>query len=420
MPAAVVTPPEEIAPVYPASAYSTPAPVSANQAVDVPASIVPVAKTMDVVAIPAELLQYARHDLPLHVQRESVPNSDSRNDSLHELSPFIFAPDFFVPPPMPQAPVAARPSADEMIPPPKSIERPPFETEVLSTQDIRSMFNQQAAATPTEEWRPRRLPKIIALAAVLLLSVVGGFYLAEQFIKPVSGAHKTAVTSSSTTTTPTEAASASSPANTMTTKAPSAAASALPRPRTLNQTGNQAARQPVTPDPPRQVAEVETNLHARAVIPHDDGAAKQPDAPAPIAATLAALGAANSRERSAIAAASNTAAPTVRMNPVVPLGPNGTLKVSSGVMSGAKLGGPDPQYPAWARTAHIAGDVVLSAVISKNGTVKDLSVISGPVGLRDSALYAVSRWRYRPYLLDGQPTDVQTSIIVRFNFGHPY
>jgi protein TonB len=60
------------------------------------------------------------------------------------------------------------------------------------------------------------------------------------------------------------------------------------------------------------------------------------------------------------------------------------------------------------------GTVVLAATISKNGTIENLRVTSGPEGLQQAAVDAVRTWRYRPYLLDGQPVEVETTINVIF------
>ena len=60
--------------------------------------------------------------------------------------------------------------------------------------------------------------------------------------------------------------------------------------------------------------------------------------------------------------------------------------------------------------------MVLHALISKTGTIEDLKVISGPPMLTGSAVDAVKRWRYKPYLLSGEPTEVETTINVNFTF----
>jgi len=60
---------------------------------------------------------------------------------------------------------------------------------------------------------------------------------------------------------------------------------------------------------------------------------------------------------------------------------------------------------------------VLHAIISKTGTITNLQVISGPEMLRASAVDAVKTWRYKPYILNGEPTEVDTTVSVNFNMG---
>jgi protein TonB len=74
-----------------------------------------------------------------------------------------------------------------------------------------------------------------------------------------------------------------------------------------------------------------------------------------------------------------------------------------------------PEYPALARSAHIQGTVVLSAIIGKDGTIQNLRVMSGHPMLVRAAIEAVTRWRYRPYLLNNEPVDVETQITVNFS-----
>lgn len=73
-----------------------------------------------------------------------------------------------------------------------------------------------------------------------------------------------------------------------------------------------------------------------------------------------------------------------------------------------------PVYPEDARHFHIQGSVRLSAIIDKNGVVTDLEALDGPIELVVSAVNAVRKWRYRPYLLGGNPVDVQTEITVNY------
>jgi protein TonB len=93
------------------------------------------------------------------------------------------------------------------------------------------------------------------------------------------------------------------------------------------------------------------------------------------------------------------------------------LSISSGVMVGNLLEKTVPQYPAIAKAARIQGTVVLQATISQNGLIQNLRVISGPPMLQQAAIDAVRSWRYKPYLLNGEPVEVETTINVVFNLG---
>ncbi len=94
-----------------------------------------------------------------------------------------------------------------------------------------------------------------------------------------------------------------------------------------------------------------------------------------------------------------------------------SLNVLSGVMAGYLLAKTLPQYPAIAKAAHIQGIVVLQATISKSGSIQNLRVVSGPPMLQQAAMDAVRSWRYKPYLLNGEPVEVETTINVVFNLG---
>jgi protein TonB len=93
------------------------------------------------------------------------------------------------------------------------------------------------------------------------------------------------------------------------------------------------------------------------------------------------------------------------------------VRVSSGVAQGLLIRQVNPAYPPIAMQARIQGTVVLQAVIAKDGTVKDLRVISGHPLLVPAALNAVQFWRYKPYVLNDQPVEVDTQVIVNFTLG---
>lgn len=94
------------------------------------------------------------------------------------------------------------------------------------------------------------------------------------------------------------------------------------------------------------------------------------------------------------------------------------VHVTSSVIAGMILLKTVPRYPAIAQAAHQEGTVELAATISATGTIENLRVVGGPVMLRQAALEAVATWRYRPYLLNGEPVEVETTINVNFFLQH--
>jgi TonB family protein len=91
------------------------------------------------------------------------------------------------------------------------------------------------------------------------------------------------------------------------------------------------------------------------------------------------------------------------------------LSISSDVMSHNLLNKTIPVYPTAAKKAKIQGTVVLEAVIGTNGNVQSLRVLSGPQELQQAALDAVREWKYQPYLLNGDPVEVLTTINIIFS-----
>jgi len=90
------------------------------------------------------------------------------------------------------------------------------------------------------------------------------------------------------------------------------------------------------------------------------------------------------------------------------------VRVSQGVSQGLLIHKVQPQYPPLARQARIQGVVVLQALIGKDGSIQNLHVVSGHPMLTNSALEAVKEWRYKPYYLNGEPVEVETTINVNF------
>ena len=91
------------------------------------------------------------------------------------------------------------------------------------------------------------------------------------------------------------------------------------------------------------------------------------------------------------------------------------VRVSLGVSQGLLIKKVQPAYPPLARQARIQGRVLLQAEISKDGTIENLRLISGHPMLAPAAIEAVKQWRYKPYLLNGEPVAVETQVQVNFS-----
>jgi periplasmic protein TonB len=94
--------------------------------------------------------------------------------------------------------------------------------------------------------------------------------------------------------------------------------------------------------------------------------------------------------------------------------PASTARLSKGVMEGMLVHKVLPVYPPMARSIHVEGTVELQATISRSGTIENLRVVNGPPLLQQAARDAVMQWGYQPYLLNGEPVEVETTINVEF------
>ena len=94
------------------------------------------------------------------------------------------------------------------------------------------------------------------------------------------------------------------------------------------------------------------------------------------------------------------------------------LRISQGVTQGMVISKIEPAYPKIALAAHVSGVVLLHAIISKEGTITELQVVNGSPLLTPAAIDAVKQWRYRPYLLNGEPAEVETYVTVTFQIAN--
>ena len=91
-----------------------------------------------------------------------------------------------------------------------------------------------------------------------------------------------------------------------------------------------------------------------------------------------------------------------------------SIHLSSRLVEGNLIYKTVPQYPAIAKAVGAQGTVVLQAMISRTGTIEGLHIISGPPMIQQAAIDAVKMWRYKPYVLNGQPVEVETTVNVIF------
>jgi periplasmic protein TonB len=187
---------------------------------------------------------------------------------------------------------------------------------------------------------------------------------------------------------------------------------------------------PPPPPPPaaeavqRVVRQIQTDmlnsgqLRTPTRIPTKVQMIKEEDAPPPMAAATGVVGGVPggipggqlSGVIGGIVSATSNLSAVPKFAPVQPQ----RVRISQGVTKGLLIRRVEPAYPTLARSARVQGEVVLSAIININGEIENLQLVSGHPMLVPAALTAVKQWRYKPYLLNGQPTEVETTITVIF------
>jgi len=192
------------------------------------------------------------------------------------------------------------------------------------------------------------------------------------------------------------------------------------------QLGFLVAPPPPPPPPPPAAAPVKIvkviqtdivngQLRTPTKIPQKVQMIKEDEAPPPMMASAGVVGGVpggvpggsmNGVLGSVLSATSNIPAPKIATPQRV--------RVSSGVVSGLLIRKVPPAYPPLARQARIQGTVILQAQISKTGDIENLQLISGHPMLAPAAIEAVKQWKYRPYLLNGEPVEVDTQVQVNF------
>jgi periplasmic protein TonB len=112
----------------------------------------------------------------------------------------------------------------------------------------------------------------------------------------------------------------------------------------------------------------------------------------------------------ALSSTSSAAVPVKMFDPT----PVKRIRVAARVVEANLIRDVAPQYPPEAGRARIEGTVVLLAVIGTDGSVKDVRVENGLPILAQAAIDAVKQWRYKPYMIDGEPVEVDSRITINF------
>jgi TonB family protein len=115
---------------------------------------------------------------------------------------------------------------------------------------------------------------------------------------------------------------------------------------------------------------------------------------------------------------STTGSPNTDLPPEPPTRPT-RVTINGNTMAARVLAIVPPAYPKALQDAHVSGTVILRVVIAKDGSVKELTPLSGPQQLWHSAMDAVKQWKYQPTVVEGTPVEVSTTINIDFTPGHP-
>ena len=340
---------------------------------------------------------------------DSGENQETKPEEVTGFDRYPAAP----PAPLKPAPAPKAPAARVAVLPPVERERPPAVAPPPRKPARRYPEPEPVYERPQvqdldeddydeeNESKAKQKKMMIAAAAVVVLAAGGVFGYFKLASKPAAPTQQVAQ-QSTTTVVPTE------PAGTATVVVPSkpgaATAATTAAPQTATPAEPAATQEPA-PATGRQAEAMNRQLNATPRITND---LKALGGQAP-------TGGFSPSGMDMGGAGTNVFAPG--SGPKVTVGSQKKVSISAGIAVGLLVQKTAPVYPAIARQARISGTVVIQATISKSGTVENPRVVSGPTMLRQAALDAVKSWRYRPYLLDGTPVEVDTTVNVVFNLG---
>jgi|HubBroStandDraft_2_1064218.scaffolds.fasta_scaffold11866_3 protein TonB len=300
------------------------------------------------------------------------------------------------PVPVPEIP---RPKPEEEIAASEVEEKEPW------TQKWQTLQESGADALSEGKWRSFLVaPEVLAVAALLLLVVVGSVWMVRRrhtSSSPVVTAETKAPSSIPTAPTASADAQPVTAANSAGSTSKNDVQSKPQDQNAAGKTNTNAAQPKDTTTPPVQVLSVPVEAPKTTTIAKREEPAATDAAPPSLPGAMA----------------SNMGPLVKDISANVPKLAGQKLRVSSGVAQGQLLRQVNPQYPPQARQERVEGTVVLQAVIGKDGSVRNLNIVSGPSLLTKAAMEAVKQWRYRPFALNGEPVEADTQINVNFKLG---
>jgi periplasmic protein TonB len=263
----------------------------------------------------------------------------------------------------------------------------------------------------------------LGLAATILLAGGGLWYFRPSLF---GSSHADAVKSASVAVASSEAAPANPAPSELSTAPSSPAPSARPGSAPAAASPLPAVSQPSkTTAPTPTPAVLATPARSSPTVSHNNSPA-QPEEPPKSPLGEVHLGAPTvSHEANAAPSADtpsidahepNSGADTL---PTVAIGshqePTAPLPLGGDVHQAQLIKSVPPVYPAVAKAQHISGSVQVDALIDSSGNVAELKIVSGPSLLHRAALDAVKQWKYKPAMLDGQPTSMHLVVTVQFH-----
>jgi len=410
------------APAAPAARPAVPSVAKPAPSLARPAAASPAPAALAGVKVPAPILPDARQPRAATAAEAQIMASASASLSSGAASAPAPAREILDIPPAEVKP-AGPPSEDDNILEAPGAEKP--SAQAAGAKDAAPSFTFGGFNAPRESSGSKKIPLAVAAVVVVAGALYGGWTYYEghkaqpapaPFVNPIKPA---AAPSSTQPGAASAAPAASAPApQPVSQPKPTAGTQATSEPSDDTDSGNDnapsaptsakpkgSASSPASKPAPAEAQPEESPLVVKGgAVPAKKAVAADSDAAAPSMIGIAAPGSSGPL---------NLGTTNVGAKPVLQ-----RLNISQGVSTGLLIKKVDPVYPQGALHLRIEGAVQLMATISKNGDISRVQVLSGDKQLSGAAVDAVKRWKYKPYLLNGEPVEIDTQITVNFRLPH--